>query len=188
MRTVLTGERVRLRPWASGEELYDFSRRHNTRPNEHLGPTWYPLGVECRLFADNGMVNSHGLSAFAIELMDKCQLIGFEAVTFRDPLCMDAEVGTFILEPYRRQGLGIESKQLMLQHLFGNYQLDRVGAWTLATHTMARRGLERCGFTLEGRLRRAYYSRGRYTDRVFYVIWREDWKQLAQVNEPGNQP
>jgi len=186
MRTVLTGGRVRLRPWASGEELYNFSRRHNIQPNEYLGPTWYPLETERRLIAENGMVNSHGLSAFAIELKDTCQLVGFEAVTFRDPLCLDAEVGTFILEPYRRQGLGIESKQLMLRHIFENYALERVGAWTLATHTKARRGLERCGFTLKGRLRQAYYSRGRYTDRVYYVIWRQDWEKLAQRNEARN--
>jgi ribosomal-protein-alanine N-acetyltransferase len=178
MHTTWTGKRVRIRPWRSGDELYAFSKRTNIRPNEILGPRWYPLPKENQLFEPAGLMDPQRICLFAIERLETEELLGLEGTVFLRGTGLVADIGTFIIEEHRGQGFGCEAKLLAQCFLFESFALERVDAWTFASHAKARRGLELCGMHYEGRSRRCQFSQGRYVDRVHYVIFREEWEKL----------
>jgi RimJ/RimL family protein N-acetyltransferase len=178
MHTNWTGKLVRLRPWKDGDELFAFNLRNNIEPNAVLGPIWYSLPKERQLFEPTGGMDPQRICIFAIERLDTGEMIGLEGTVFLRGTGLAAEVGTFIIATHRGQGFGCEAKLLAQCFLFESFPLERVGAWTLANHAKARRGLELCGMNYESRRRRCHFSQGRYVDRVHYVIFRERWEQL----------
>ncbi len=68
----------------------------------------------------------------------------------------------------RCRGYGTEAVQLLLQYAFGNIGLEQVSASTLERNLPAQRSLDKAGFVLEGRQRKAIcYAGGRW-DRLYY--------------------
>jgi len=106
------------------------------------------------------------------------EMIGLEGTVFLRGTGLAVDVGTFIFAEHRGRGFGCEAKLLAQCFLFESFPLERVDAYTLASHARARRGLELCGMRYEGRRRRCYFSQGRYVDLVYYVIFREQWERL----------
>jgi len=178
MHTTWTGKLVRLRPWKDGDEIYAFNERNNIVPNEILGPVWYSLPKEQQLFEPTGLMDPLRVCLFAIERLDTGEMIGLEGAVFLRGTRLVADVGTFVIPERRGRGFGCEAKLLVQCFLFESFPLQRVDAWTLASHSRARRGLELCGMHYEGRLRRCHFSQGCYVDRVHYVIFREQWETL----------
>jgi len=178
MHTIWTGKLVRLRPWQDADELYGFNLRNNIEPSTILGPIWYSLPQEHQLFEPTGCMDPQRVCLFAIERLDTGELIGLEGAVFLRGTGLAVDVGTFIFAEHRGQGCGCEAKLLAQCFLFESFPLERVDAYTLASHVRARRGLELCGMHYEGRRRRCYFSQGRYVDLVYYVIFREQWEKL----------
>ncbi len=77
---------------------------------------------------------------------------------------------------YRGRGYGVEAARLILGYAFGYLGLERVSAETLEPNTAARRSLEKLGFVLEGRLRKAQYLGGQRVDRLCYGLLKEEFK------------
>jgi len=63
----------------------------------------------------------------------------------------------------------------MLDYAFNNLGIERVTANTLEQNLGARRSLEKNGFVLEGRERKAVYFAGRKWDRLNYAILSEEF-------------
>lgn len=78
---------------------------------------------------------------------------------------------------YRSKGYGTEAMKAMIEHGFNNIGLERITANTLEQNKGAQHSLEKCGFTLEGRERKAVYFAGRKWDRLNYSILREEFNQ-----------
>jgi ribosomal-protein-alanine N-acetyltransferase len=64
---------------------------------------------------------------------------------------------------------------LALEYAFCNMGLIRAEAYTQDLNISARKLLEKLGFTLEGRQRKARYWGGKYHDRLMYAILAEDY-------------
>ncbi|NLJ66477.1 MAG: GNAT family N-acetyltransferase [Clostridiales bacterium] len=75
---------------------------------------------------------------------------------------------------YRNKGYGTEAVRTMLWYGFHNLGLERIIANTLEQNVAAQRSLEKTGFILEGRERKAVYFAGRRWDRLNYALIRED--------------
>lgn len=75
---------------------------------------------------------------------------------------------------YRNRGYGKQAVALMLEYGFCNLGLERITANTLDVNISAQKSLERTGFILEGRERKAVYFGGVYHDRLNYAILAED--------------
>ena len=75
-----------------------------------------------------------------------------------------AEVaGLFIGEPEQRsKGYGTAALRLLIQHAFRDLGLLRLYAFILEENQPARRVIEKCGFIVEGRLRRHAYKNGEF--------------------------
>ena len=72
------------------------------------------------------------------------------------------------------KGYGTEALELILNYGFNNIGLERVTASTLEINIPAQKALEKAGFTLEGRARKAIYFRGKKYDMLNYGLLAEE--------------
>ena len=78
---------------------------------------------------------------------------------------------------YRNKGYGKEAVKLILDYGFNNYGMERITANTLEINISAQKSLEKLGFTLEGRERKAVYFGGKRYDRLNYGLLIEDYME-----------
>lgn len=76
---------------------------------------------------------------------------------------------------YRSQGYGKQSLKLMLDYGFQFLGMERITANTLEMNIGAQKALEKSGFILEGRERKAIYLNGKKCDRLCYAILKEEY-------------
>lgn len=77
----------------------------------------------------------------------------------------------------RGKGYGQQALGLILQYGFCYVGMERITANTLEMNQGAQRALEKLGFTLEGRERKAVYMNGERWDRLNYAILKEEYRQ-----------
>jgi RimJ/RimL family protein N-acetyltransferase len=79
---------------------------------------------------------------------------------------------------YRNKGYGKEAVKLILEYGFNNYGLERITASTSEVNIPAQKSLEKLGFKLEGKERKAIYFAGKKYDRYIYgILYEEYWKE-----------
>ena len=76
---------------------------------------------------------------------------------------------------YYGKGYMTESVKLMLDYGFNNMGMERIFAATLEQNIGSQRVLEKCGFTLEGRERKAEYFGGKRYDRLIYGLLSDEF-------------
>ena len=76
---------------------------------------------------------------------------------------------------FRSQGYGQQAVMLMLEYGFKFLGMERITADTLDINIGGQKSLEKCGFKLEGRERRAVYLNGSRRDRLNYAILKEEY-------------
>ena len=178
MELIWTGERVRLRPFASADELNDLLEELTLEPDEIWGYGWWVRSRITAAFNENGKIGDAGTwSIFAVDRLDTGELVGYEVVSLPGPHQIDAEIGTVILRRHWSNGFGREAKLLAMCLLFESFPLARVSAATMDKHTRARAGLEACGMRHEGTKRGAAFSLGRRQGVAEYAIFREEWER-----------
>ena len=77
----------------------------------------------------------------------------------------------------RNRGYGKQTLELIISHAFYQIGLERVSADTWEVNISAQNALEKLGFTLEGRARKAVYFGGRRLDVLHYGLLREEWRK-----------
>ena len=77
---------------------------------------------------------------------------------------------------YRNKGYGKEAVKLILEYGFNNYGLERITANTSETNISAQKSLEKLGFRLEGKERKAIYIGGKKYDRYNYGILVDEYR------------
>jgi RimJ/RimL family protein N-acetyltransferase len=178
MHVIYTGERVRLRPFASFEEYNSVTAEDYAQPDPYRGPRWWPEPDRSERFKLRGMIGPEAYSNYAIEELECGTVVGTEGHSPITSGQIWANLGTYLLPEWRGKGLGIEAKQLMLCLLFENYPLQVVQASTIEHHRRARQSLEACGMQLFGQLRGIERVDDVVYDEVQYRIFREQWEQL----------
>ncbi|MCL2558598.1 MAG: GNAT family N-acetyltransferase [Treponema sp.] len=79
----------------------------------------------------------------------------------------------------RCKGYGKEALALILDYGFWNIGMERVTANTFEINIPAQKSLEKLGFVLEGRARKAVYFRGTRYDRMDYGLLAGEWREKA---------
>ncbi len=77
----------------------------------------------------------------------------------------------------RGKGYGTEAVKIMIDYGFNNLGLERITANTLEQNKAAQGSLEKSGFVLEGRARKAVYFAGQKWDKLNYSILREEFNK-----------
>ena len=171
---MLHGERVTLRP-IRATDLDDFYAAHTNIANRGA---FFPLGVasESKLrndFAENGLwQREEGTLLITTPSGEMAGHIEF----FKPVGYWDAWELSYQLYDDRFAGRGYvtEAVQLMVDYLFGAKKPHRIQLVIVPGNAASRRIAEKCGFSLEGTARGAFFNEGRNQDVLIYSLLRTD--------------
>jgi RimJ/RimL family protein N-acetyltransferase len=93
------------------------------------------------------------------------------------------EIGFALVPNERAKGFGTEAIQLMLDYLFQTKDIVRVQVSTDTENMASQRALEKAGFTKEGTMRKAWFTRGKFRDHYLYSILKEEWQKQRKSKD-----
>ena len=81
------------------------------------------------------------------------------------------EIAYCLSRRYWRKGIMSEAINLLVEYYFKNYELVRIEAEAIEPNIASRKLLEKCGFKLEGILRKKYFCKtNKHEDACVYAI------------------
>ena len=84
------------------------------------------------------------------------------------------DMGLWIGRDFHGRGYGTETVRLVARYAFERLQLAKLEATVFVGNVASRRVFEKCGFTLEGTIRRAVRKRGRWVDEWLFGLLPEE--------------
>jgi RimJ/RimL family protein N-acetyltransferase len=110
--------------------------------------------------------------------------IGLMGVNFALPASRVANLGAYIGEPdFWGGGYGTDALLLLLDYLFGWWDLRKVWLGTMSSNVRVIRQMEKVGFMLEARSRHMMYGDGEWFDEMVFGLLREEFPGYAAVVE-----
>lgn len=100
-------------------------------------------------------------------------LIGGLGFLDLEPNAFKSEVGYWLAKPYWGRGLMTRAVQKVVDYGFREHGLSRITASVFEFNARSARVLEKCGFQLEGHLKRHYRKKDRIFDGKLFAITRE---------------
>jgi aminoglycoside 6'-N-acetyltransferase len=86
-------------------------------------------------------------------------------------------IGITLLPDHRGKGYGTVAQRLLIDHLFENFDTNRIQSDTAADNPAEQRALVKAGMREEGVVRGAEFRNGTYHDHILYGILRSDWME-----------
>jgi RimJ/RimL family protein N-acetyltransferase len=171
---VLSGERIRLRPVTAGD-IDELWRRHIEIDNRG---EFYPRGIVGettfrKRFDDNGLWSRDEGTLLIVDPGDA--IVGhiefFRTVSYLDEMELSYQL-------YERaadgKGYVSEAVRLLVRYLFETRPLSRIRLVIHPDNGASQRVAQKCGFTLEGTMRQAWFHRGRHHDVQVWSILRDE--------------
>ncbi|MEM0932141.1 MAG: GNAT family protein [Bacteroidota bacterium] len=82
----------------------------------------------------------------------------------------NAELGYWLAEPFWNYGIMSKAISEVVHFGFKNYDIERIFARPFGTNIASQKCLEKCGFSLEAKLRNTLFKNGQYIDEMIYAI------------------
>jgi RimJ/RimL family protein N-acetyltransferase len=171
---MLKGDRITLRPVREA----DLDRLYEAHTNIASRGAYFPLGVLSesafrREFAENGfwqpeagtllIIGPDGDMAGHIEF--------FKPVSYWDAFELSYQLYE---DRFAGQGFATEAVRLLVDYLFATKKQHRIQLVIAVDNTASQRIAAKCGFTLEGTARGAFFNGGRSQDVLIYSRLRTD--------------
>lgn len=161
LRPLELGDLDRTFRWHSDPGLYEML----------VSPFRYVSRISEEEWLRKKMQFSNAEIQLAICLKDGNQHIGNIHLRNVDWVSRTAETGVFIGEAENwSKGYGREAMRLILRHAFNDLGLQRVWLTVFADNQRAIRSYEKCGFVVEGTLRKHAFKCGELKDLVYMGI------------------
>jgi ribosomal-protein-alanine N-acetyltransferase len=87
---------------------------------------------------------------------------------------VSAEIGYWLGEPFWGRGIATAALAATTRYAFARHQLTRVFALPFARNLASCRVLEKCGYVVEGHLRRSAIKDGLVLDQILYACYGAD--------------
>ena len=162
-----------LRPWRDGDEpaLVKYANNRNIWINlKDIFP--YPYTMENAASWVQLQQGRDPPTDLAIASADEA--IGAIGLRLQsDVYRRSAEVGYWLGEPFWGKGIATHALRAMTEYAFATFDLVRLYALVKEWNPASTRVLEKCGFTLEGRLRKSATKDGQTIDVFLYALVRE---------------
>ncbi len=171
---MLRGDRVDLRPIRE-QDLDAFYEAHVNIANRGV---FFPRGVMSepvmkQRFAESGFWKKEE-ATLLIRTQDD-ELVGhiefFKPVSYWDAFELSYQLYD---ERHAGHGFVTEAVQLLVDYLFATKKQHRIQLVIVPGNAASRTIAEKCGFTLEGTARGAFFNDGRNQDVVLYSLLRTD--------------
>jgi [ribosomal protein S5]-alanine N-acetyltransferase len=171
---LLNGSRIVLRPIRET----DLERMYAAHTDLASRGRFFPLGVLSesayrREFAENGLwQREEGTLVMTTHEGEICGHIEFfKPVSYWDAFELSYQLYG---ELVAGRGYTTEAVQLMVDYLFATKKQNRIQLVIVPENTASVRIAEKCGFTLEGTARGAFWNDGRGQDVLVYSLLRDD--------------
>ncbi len=106
------------------------------------------------------------------------QAVGAIGLTVKEDVeRVSAELGYWLGEPFRGRGVTTAAVRAMVAYAFDTFDVTRVFALPYARNAASARVLEKAGFQLEARMRRAVVKDGIVEDQLMFGITDEDFRE-----------
>jgi len=127
---------------------------------------------------------NHDTYHFAIETLDTGKYIGGCGINAVNWKIRAAELEIFIGDKdYRGKGYGTDAMEVLIDFCFSEMNLNKIILMVHSFNERALRCYEKCGFNVEGVLRREVFRHGRYYDRIAMGLLREEWEACSRGSE-----
>lgn len=113
---------------------------------------------------------------WAIILKETDECVGQIAYFLIDNDNHFAEIEYCIGSHFQRKGLATEATKAVIQFGFEKINLHKVQISHKSINIPSRRVIEKCGLTYEGTLRDYFYQDGKYIDRLYYSILKDEYR------------
>ena len=187
---MLSGKKINLRLFrdeADVRAVYDaYNELAERAPTDHT--KIYPIEKRIEKFRETGFwTSAQGqfiITIKADEIVDATrtsEIVG--TISFVRTTDFELEIGYRICRhKHRRKGFMSEALCLFSAYLFETFpHITRLAIKTAVNNVGSRKLAEKCGFTQEGVLRKAYFYRGEICDFVIYSLLREESPRLDAV-------
>ncbi|HEV8474320.1 MAG TPA: GNAT family protein [Methylomirabilota bacterium] len=165
--------RCTLRRWRAGDEASLVRHANNRNVWRNLSRLPHPYTAAdadawiCRASAQTTVTD------FAI-VVDGAAVGGIGVERGHDVFYRSAEIGYWLGEAYWGRGIATEALRAVTEYAFESFNLCRLEAGVFEWNGASMRVLEKAGYALEGRRRRAITKDGLTVDRLVYALVRDD--------------
>jgi len=174
--TELIGERCTLRPLRRGDKAAIVQHANNRkvwRGLYDIFPHPYTLNDAEEWIGRVERGEATNVVVFAIVVDGEvCGTTGLGRIEEQNSDCLS--MGYWLGEDYWGRGIATDAVRLMVRYAFDAIGCNRLEARCYGWNTGSARVLEKCGFTLEGRLRRRMLKDGEHCDQLIYGMLPED--------------
>ena len=115
---------------------------------------------------------------WAIELKSENKLVGTISIEDFWELHKQCELGWSINVNYQNKGIAFEAGQTLINHIFKNYDINRIQAFIWQGNEPSKRLALKLGFTHEGTDREARLKNDKFLDVWNFGLLRKEWEQL----------
>ena len=174
----LETDRLILRMWSKKDApaLYEYAKDPDVGPNAGWKP--HANEIESRMIIDQMFRRNMTWAITEKETGDVVGSIGFEEDKYR-PQIASREMGYSLAKSRWGKGYMTEAAKRLIKYGFDDLKLDVLMIRTSETNLRSQRVIEKCGFTFEGTLRRAYKTYDGYLREVrCYSMLKEEYKNL----------
>ncbi len=118
------------------------------------------------------VANENPTKTFAIEVNGKA--VGSIGIFPQSDIHeKSAEIGYWLAEAYWGQGIMSSAIEEIVEYGFRTFDIVRIFARPFSTNQKSQRVLEKAGFTLEAKLKKALFKNGELIDELIYVKFKE---------------
>lgn len=179
---MIEGRKINLRLMTK-EDVEEFVKQGNVYKEygEYLPPVFHSLAERMKRYEEKSGWWEENEGALVIETKDGC-MVGVLGFFKRDLHLSGYEIGYGILKKENRgHGYACEALRILSAYLFELKPVPRLCILTSPANAPSRRISEKCGYKLEGTLRRAAFVRGEYQDLLCYSLLREECPPMKDV-------
>jgi RimJ/RimL family protein N-acetyltransferase len=116
--------------------------------------------------------------SFQIEALDGGELVGGIAATHCDPRAGIVSHGLHVFAEHRGKAYAREAICLVLRYYFQELRYQKANVPVYDINDASKRLHQKLGFQLEGRIRSSVYTRGEFSDLLWYGITVEEFRTL----------
>jgi ribosomal-protein-alanine N-acetyltransferase len=135
--------------------------------------------VQLISFFRNKLASGEGMR-WAVTTDDRGELIGTCGFHHINKTHYKMEMGYDLLPAYWGKGIMTNSIHRLLQYGFGELQMNRIEAFVDPDNKHSSRLLQRLGFEQEGKVREAFFQKGKFVDAFIYSLLQKDYKYDMQ--------
>ena len=120
--------------------------------------------------------NTTNIMRSDVVFIENEKIVAFGGLTSITETPRKAELYVFVDPSSQQKGLGTSATALLCEWGFIKLKLDKIYLYTNEDNAAAVKVYQKCGFTLEGRLRKEYAAQdGVLKDRLYFGLLRSEW-------------